>query len=116
MPPISVDSGSEIDVSRTPSGPAEQNQLERGAKLKNDSDEQDMDERKRYADNAYGITQAWVGFIIVLTIMQFSLKPSGMGLGTTEFVTVITTTTASILGFWMLVGRYLFNPKGNGDK
>jgi hypothetical protein len=83
-------------------------QKERKWHLRNESNEQNMRERIRYANNAYGITQAWVGFLIVLTIMEFSLKPFGYGLGQTEFVTVFTTTTASIFGFWLLVGRYLF--------
>ena len=74
-----------------------------------------MGERKRYADNAYGITQAWIGFLIVVTIAQFSLKPIGLGLSEAAFITVFTTTTASIFGFWVLVGRYLFQPR-NGTK
>lgn len=67
-----------------------------------------MGERKRYADNAYGITQTWIGFLIVITIAQFSLKPLDMGLSDAAFITVFTTTTASIFGFWLLVGQYLF--------
>lgn len=72
-----------------------------------------MKERIRYANNAYGITQAWIGFLIVITIMQFSLKPLGMGLSDAAFITVFTTTTASIFGFWLLVGRYLFNSRNH---
>jgi hypothetical protein len=88
---------------------------EEAARLRNRSFAQDMGERLRYANHAYGITQAWVGFLIVITICQFALKPFGYGLGQTEFVTVFTTTTASIFGFWLLVGRYLFPTKGKDD-
>lgn len=102
-----------VVLDRSPSGTEEfdffSSEEERAKRLRNDSDLQDMKERIRYANNAYGITQAWVGFLIVITISQFSLKPLNMGLGTTEFVTVITTTTVSILGFWLLVGQYLFH-------
>ncbi|SUS04739.1 hypothetical protein DF3PA_70161 [Candidatus Defluviicoccus seviourii] len=104
-----------ISIDQTPTSEEEQfntfstDEERRHAKLSNDSDEQDMGERLRYADHAYGITQAWVGFLIVLTITQISLKPLKMGLETTEFVTVFTTTTASIFGFWLLVGNYLFH-------
>lgn len=87
------------------------NERGREAKLKNDSDQQDMNERIRYASNAYGITQAWIGFLIVLTIAQMALKPIGLGLETAAFITVFTTTTASIFGFWLLVGQYLFRKK-----
>ncbi|SMF68100.1 hypothetical protein [Allosphingosinicella indica] len=65
----------------------------------------------RYADHAYGITQAWVGFLIVLTIAQFSLKPLGLGLSDGAFVAVFTTTTAAVFGFWLLVGKYLFRSR-----
>ncbi len=102
-----------VELDPDPSGAEEfdffSSEEERAKRLRNDSDLQDMKERIRYANNAYGITQAWVGFLIVITISQFSLKPLNMGLGTTEFVTVITTTTVSILGFWLLVGQYLFH-------
>ena len=100
----------EVDPTPTPGEETEffRNELERAAKIANDSTHQDMGERKRYADNAYGITQAWIGFLIVLTISQFSLKPIGMGLSDAAFITVFTTTTASIFGFWLLVGNYLF--------
>ena len=85
------------------------NEEERKQRIKNDSDEQDMDHRARFAEHAYRLTEAWVGFLILISIGQFAAKPIGLGLGTTEFVTVVTTTTASVFGFWLLVGRYLFH-------
>lgn len=75
---------------------------------RNRSYKQNMRERKRFAENAYGITQAWIGFLMVLTFAQVCLKPINLGLSDTAFVTVFTTTTASVFGFWLLVGRYLF--------
>lgn len=72
-----------------------------------------MGYRKQYAEHAYRITEAWVGFLILISIGQFVCKPIGLGLGTTEFVTVVTTTTASVFGFWLLVGRYLFRRTGD---
>ena len=117
-PPLN-DTAGNIDIDRDPTEAEEtgffRNQKDRREKIANDSDEQDMGERKRYADNAYGITQAWIGFLIVVTIAQFSLKPIGLGLSEAAFITVFTTTTASIFGFWVLVGRYLFQPR-NGTK
>lgn len=101
-----------VQLDRTPTGGEEsdffRNEAERAAKIANDSNSQDMGERKRYADNAYGITQAWIGFLIVMTMAQFTLRPLGMGLSDPAFITVFTTTTASIFGFWLLVGQYLF--------
>jgi uncharacterized membrane protein len=100
-------------VSRNPDPRQEARELEavRGDKIRNDSDEQDMGERIRYASHAYGITQAWIGFLIVITIAQFSLKPMGLGLSEAVFITVFTTTTASVFGFWLLVGQYLFRKR-----
>lgn len=108
-----------IEVDRTPTPEEEFGTFDpeaaRARKLRNDSDQQDMEERQRYAEHAYGITQAWVGFLIVLTFAQLSLKPLGLGLGREEFIAVFTTTTASVFGFWFLVGRYLFPEKGKKD-
>ena len=116
------DGTGKIDIDPTPT-PGEEadffrSEAERAAKIANDSTYQDMGERKRYANNAYGITQTWIGFLIVMTIAQFSLKPIGMGLSDVAFITVFTTTTASIFGFWLLVGQYLFRApktKNRGD-
>lgn len=107
-----------VIVDRTPTQGEEveffKNEFERAAKIANDSNHQDMGERKRYADKAYGITQSWIGFLMVITLAQFSLKPINMGLSDATFITVFTTTTASIFGFWLLVGQYLFRkPKGD---
>lgn len=106
-----------VELDRTPTGKEEfdffSSEEERGRKLRNDSEEQDMGHRAKFAEHAYKITEAWVGFLILISIGQFACKPIGLGLGTTEFVTVVTTTTASVFGFWLLVGRYLFHRSGN---
>lgn len=109
-----ADEQDRVELDRTPTGEEERDETfsteeERARRLRNDSNQQDMKERIRYADHAYGITQAWVGFLIVLTLAQFSLTPLKMGLGQAEFITVFTTTTASVFGFWLLVGQYLFH-------
>lgn len=111
-----TESSATVEVDRTPTAEEEAtetfaNAEERAKHIRNQSDLQDMTERRRYAEYAYGITQAWIGFLIVLTICQFSLKPLDMGLGHDEFIVVFTTTTASVFGFWLLVGRYLFPNK-----
>jgi hypothetical protein len=111
--------GTTIEVDRTPTPEEEFETFDpeeaRARKLRNDSDQQDMEERQRYAGHAYGITQTWVGFLIVLTFTQLCLKPLGLGLGREEFIAVFTTTTASVFGFWLLVGRYLFPDKSKKD-
>ena len=107
--------GDEVDVSRNPTVAAEGSQLENpdqeSKRLKNRSDEQDIRERQKYAARAYEITQAWVSFLIAITLFQMLFKPFKMNLSEGEFIAVFTTTTASIFGFWLLVGRYLFSQK-----
>lgn len=79
--------------------------------LENQSLSQDICERKTFADRAYAITKTWVGFLIILTFVQFFLKATGFGLSENEFMVVFSTTTGSVLVFWSLVGKYLFNTR-----
>lgn len=114
LPPTSNELGGddEIEVARNPSPLDERSALEDISKrIRNKSDKQDMKERKRYADNAYAITQAWIGFLMVMTLAQICLSPVKLGLSDPAFITVFTTTTASVFGFWLLVGNYLFRNK-----
>ena len=75
---------------------------------------QDMDERIIFADRAFLIAILWVIFLICLPILQSVLSFWKFGLTDAQFITVITTTTASVFGFWYLVGRYLFPQPGGG--
>jgi hypothetical protein len=51
-----------------------------------------------------------VGLLLIsISFVQLIAKFFGHGLDTAEFVAIVTTTTASIFGFWWLVGRYLFS-------
>jgi len=85
----------------------------RKKKLLNDGIAQDNTQRLDYAEKAYGLVQTWVGFLIVLVCAQFSLKGIGFGLDKEEFIAVILSLSASVFGFWLLVGRYLFPSKDN---
>jgi hypothetical protein len=80
-------------------------------KLENESLRQDIDERKTFADRAFGITIIWIVFLLILTLCQFFLRKFEFGLSPLEFNIVFSTTTASVFGFWFLVGKYLFNAK-----
>lgn len=63
---------------------------------------QDMSERIFYADRA---------FLVALTFAQMLASIWEHGLSDAQFVTVVTTTTASVFGFWLLVGNYLHRDK-----
>jgi len=104
-----------IPLSTSPTGEAEKQDLftsdeeKRRLYLWNQSLQQDIDERKRYAGRAYRITLIWVWFLVGITVLHLASKLAlNRGLETAEFITIITTTTGSVFGFWWLVGRYLF--------
>ena len=84
--------------------------------LENDTIEDDNRQRKDYYEKSHSIIQAWVGFLIVLIISQFSLRPLGLNLGREEFIAVVVSLSGSIFGFWSLVGRYLFDPRNTNKK
>jgi hypothetical protein len=97
-------------------GPKEQlDAKEHAAVLANNEHRQDLDGRKEFSTIALGIMQSWVGFLFVIVLAQFSLSGFGMGLKQAEFIAVVTTTTAAVFGFGLLVGGYLF-PKGGSDR
>jgi hypothetical protein len=69
---------------------------------------QDMGERVLYADRAFVITIVWVAFLIAFPFVQMIGVRENFALSDAAFITVTTTTTASIFGFWLLVGQYLY--------
>lgn len=58
------------------------------------------------------ITGRWVLFIILASALQFLARLCGSGFEVAEFVALITTTTATLVGFWAIVGAYLFPKRG----
>lgn len=72
---------------------------------------QDMSERIFYADRAFLVTMVWVVFLVILTFAQMTVSFWDKGLSDAQFITVVTTTTASVFGFWLLVGNYLHRDK-----
>lgn len=75
--------------------------------------EEDQKERKKYSTYAFVITCGWITFLILIAFIQICLHK---GLTQTEFVAVMTTTTASIFANWYLVGKYLFYKQVNFKK
>lgn len=84
-------------------------------RLSNRQTEQNINERKKYASNSSRLAICWAAFLIIVVIAQFVARWFGSGLHSEEFIAVVTTTTASVFGFWYLVGRYLFPKEGSGD-
>jgi hypothetical protein len=101
-------------LSENPSGEAEReyfksDEEKESDRLYNLSYQQDIQQRKKYAIRSYRITLIWVIFLISVSVSQLALKGiAGRGLEQAEFITVVTTTTGSVFGFWWLVDSYLF--------
>jgi hypothetical protein len=63
-------------------------------------------QRKRYAINTFILTCCWIAIVIVIVVLT-GLKR--LILSDAVLITLITTTTASVFGFFLLVMKYLFN-------
>lgn len=83
----------------------------RRSKLEGDFLEQIILERKSFADRSYHVTIYWLFGLAVLVIAQYKARLWGIGLKASEFIALVTTTSATILGFWWLVGRSLYDRK-----
>ena len=115
--------GQLVVLDRTPTGDEEEaylfdnpveEQIDLNDKLDHAERIQDMAERKKFASRAFAVTVVWVLFLIALPFVQMFFSIWGIGLTDAQFVTVVTTTTTAVFGFWLLVGRYLF-PGRNKD-
>ncbi len=69
-------------------------------RLSNQQYEQDIAERKKYAQQAFLVTKLWSGALITIVLAQMGLSIGGWGLEKEVFITVIASTTAAMFGFW----------------
>lgn len=76
---------------------------------------QDRDERKSYASKLYWLVLIWLVIILLIIIFQgLQFLPgthSYFKLSDAVLITLITTTTANVAAFFLVVVRYLFRPK-----
>jgi len=79
----------------------------RTEKLKNDSLEQDIRARKEYANKIFALICCWIVFLgIFLLLVGFSCIKLSDGV----LIAFIGGTTANVLGIFMIVAKYIFNP------
>lgn len=88
----------------------------RKKKIQNDANQQDNEERKKYAGKLYNMIIFWliIDFIVILlygfgdsgVIPKFSLSDSIV-------LALIGGTTANVLGLFTIVALYLFHRKSN---
>lgn len=76
---------------------------------------QDRDERKSYASKLYWLVLIWLMIILLIIVLQGLQLLPGVNvyfqLSDIVLVTLITTTTANVAAFFLVVVRYLFRPK-----
>jgi hypothetical protein len=72
-----------------------------------ESSKQDREERKKHADNIFILTCSWVVGIYLLLIFQ-GFQYNGFRLTDHVILAAIGSTTANIVGVFLIVTRYLF--------
>src|SRR6185437_7215995 len=82
-------------------------------RLQNRSLEQRISIQREYVDSARSLAETWIGFTIVVTIIQI-IKPYGMHLEPSEFIAIAATALGSVIALWAIVGRGVFGA-GTGD-
>ena len=71
---------------------------------------QDTSERKKYAKRAFGLTCIWISGIYILLVLQgFTYK--GFHLSESVLLAAIGSTTANVIGVFLIVTRYFFPNK-----
>lgn len=74
---------------------------------------QDIDERKRYANRSYWLVCGWLFSVFVLVYFH-GTKLAWMGcfvafeLPESVLIALVTTTTGSVVGTFLIVAKYLF--------
>jgi len=96
------------------SGELQSNELRKlGEELK--GLKQDRDERKSYASKLYWLVLVWLAIILLIVLFQGLYAVPGtpliFKLSDWVLITLITTTTANVAAFFLVVVRYLFRPK-----
>ena len=108
-----------IPIPRVPSPEAESKETfsleDEHKKYKNHDLRSDIKLKRSYFSQTRKITKNWVCFIICAASLQFVARLFGRGLEAAEFIALITTTTATLVGFWAIVGAYLFPKRNKSD-
>jgi hypothetical protein len=75
--------------------------------IENQDLRQNIAERKRYAERSFWLLVVWLAFIGVIVFFQ-GFRFFGFELANSVIITLIGSTTASVVGIFLIVSRYLF--------
>lgn len=81
--------------------------------LRNEDFHNDIREKKRFAKHAYRLNHVWIFFLFLVTLLQ-GTHLFGFKLDEWGFRIIFVSTTATVFGFALLVGKYLFPSDGRG--
>jgi hypothetical protein len=69
---------------------------------------QDIDERKKYANRTFALLCAWIALLFVVLGFQGFGARTGFALSDKVLITLITGTTVNVIGIFLAVMNYLF--------
>ncbi|KAA0238968.1 MAG: hypothetical protein EDM74_05350 [Armatimonadetes bacterium] len=67
---------------------------------------QERSQRKAYAIAIFVVVCLWLIFVAIVVCVQLGKKD---GLSDGVLITLLTTTTANVLGLWFIVGKYFYS-------
>ena len=80
--------------------------------------EQNIEERKKYANRIYWLVCSWlvfVGLVVLRNGVQIPIAWIPFGLSDGVLIALITTTTINVIGVFLFVVRYLFPREKKDD-
>lgn len=82
----------------------------RHLEIQNESDTQDRDQRKDFAERVYYFACVYMVFVFLILFLSGSTG-THFKLNDTVLVTLLRTTTANVIGVFAIVVTYLFSRK-----
>jgi hypothetical protein len=80
----------------------------RSIRLNNDIKEQDKEERKFYANLIFTTTTLWLTLVLIVFV---AIGQGRLHYSDSVIITLLTTTTANVIGLSIIVANYLFRNK-----
>ena len=77
-------------------------------RAENTQKRQDIAERRKYANRIFCLICVWLGVMMLIVIAEGLSVVIPFKLDTSIVITAISTTTASVLGIFLIVANYLF--------
>ena len=88
----------------------ERDWFEESNRLDNANKAQNMGLRKSYAKLIFGVMCFWLAAVLSVVIFD-GFHYDGFALQPTVVITLLSTTTANMLGIWAIIFKYLFKDK-----